>query len=638
MVHADVTPERDVLTLAPAWNEVELLKLVPGAHYAARDKRWWMPFGFASLTTLRGVFGPALTYSDDVAALVWQERAERVDASLALRDRLTSLTRTPDSRLYDFQHAGVDFMLAAGSGLLGDELGVGKTVQALAYVAVNDLFPVFVVCPNSVKHHWATRVADWVPGATAYVLEGGAVKIRKTLAAAKLDERAVVIVNYESVRAYSRLAPYGSVRLRRCKACDPSHGEDVTPSRCHVHPKELNGFGFRVAIIDEIHHCGDPKSQQTRAVWSVVHDPSVGHRWGLTGTPDNVERLWTIMHTVCPREYPSRSLWLDRYALRSWNAFGGLDVVGLRPDTREELQRILDPRFRRMLLDVVMPQMPPVVREIRFSDLTPTMRRQYADLESKLYTVLPDGEVFITKNKLVARTRQLQFAAGSVVVDKPDEDDIGTWQVKIVEPSTKLDLLDETLDELGTSTPFVVACLHRDVVDLAAERLSRRGIQHQIIYAGVHPSIRTQACEDLKTGVLRAIVFTIDSGGEGLDMSGAGVMIRLQRSWSLINSVQTEGRTRRIGSERHEVIRIVDLVTRDTREEHQMQRLAEKMQQFDEINRDRLQVQQRLVEITPSDQEFTNLIRRLDDLNHAQALLLTFDDLDANPTQLEESA
>jgi SNF2 family DNA or RNA helicase len=636
-----MSPTGDALVLNPQWNEVELLKLMPGARYRSRTKSWEMTPGYASLVALRGLFGPGLTYDDNVTALVWAERAQRVDPALELR-LLTELNYDHDdvtARLYPFQRAGVRFMQVAESGLLGDELGVGKTVQALVYMHLLRLFPVFIVCPNSVKHHWAIRVNAWVPGATPYVVEGGTVKGRKVLAAAAEDSQAVIIINYESVRSFSRLAAYGSIKLKRCRVCDPRFGdENLKSSQCHVHPKELNAMPFQMAFIDEAHHVGDPKSQQTRAVWSITHAPTIKHAWALTGTPDNLERLWAIMHTVQPAEYPTRSLWLDRYAMRSWNAYGGLDIVGIRPDTRDELMRILDPRFRRMLLDVVMPQMPPVVREVRQSQLTSNMRKQYNDLEERLFTKLDDGQLFLTANKMVARARQLQFAAGTVLVEKPDEDDVSSWHVKITEPSPKLDTMEEILDELGTQTAFVVACLHRDVVDMAAERLARRNIRHQIIYAGVHPQVRAQACEDLKTGALQAIVFTIDSGGEGLDMSGAGVMIRLQRSWSFINSQQSEGRTRRIGSERHEVIRIIDVVTEDTREEYQIEKLLEKFEQFEQIARDREQVRQQLVTTPATDPWFYELVSRLDYLNRQQTELLTSDDLEIEPIQLEESA
>lgn len=626
-MHADLAPSGDAIVLDPTWQETELLKLMAGARYSGRTKTWTLPLTWASMVQLRGIFGQHLTYSAALMNWTWDVRRNRVDPSLEMREMTEWPSGSDPSGLHSFQRAGVEWMRVASSGLLGDELGVGKTPQALVYIHENQLLPALVICPNSVKYHWAKRVPRWCPSATAYVLGRGTANGRKTLAAARQDPTALVIVNFESARVYSRLSAYGSIKLKRCRECDPKYGDDIRTSQCHVHPKELNGFGFKVVIIDEAHRIGDPNTLQTRAVWAATHDASVEHAWALTGTPDSMKRLWSIMHAVAPDEYPTRSKWMDRYALQAWNAFGSMDIIGIRPDTRDELYRVLDPRFRRMMKDVVLPQLPPIIRTTRFTDMTPAQRRAYDELDRQLFTELPDGTFFMAQNRLVSRTRLMQFAAGATSVVKLDEDDPSKWTVSVVAPSAKIDELDAILDELGDKS-FVVACEHRDVVQLAAELLGRRGIKHQLVVGGVHPEVAEQACEDLKTGQLRAIVFTSRAGGIGLDMSGVDTVIRLQRSWSLIANIQVEGRAHRIGSEVHHSIHIIDVVTRDTIEEHQIEKLIVKMEQLEEITRDRARVQE-LLRTTPyTSAEFAELVARLDSLNHQRDRILASDDIE----------
>ena len=82
------------------------------------------------------------------------------------------------------------------------------------------------------------------------------------------------------------------------------------------------------------------------------------------------------------------------------------------------------------------------------------------------------------------------------------------------------------------------------------------------------------------------LMFTYKAGGVGLNMTKASVLIRLQRSWSLIDNRQGEDRVHRIGS-KHDSVTIIDVVTAGTVEEQQMQRLAEKLRRLEEINRDR---------------------------------------------------
>jgi SNF2 family DNA or RNA helicase len=625
VVHATIIEGKGAarLKIDPAWNEVEPLKTIPGTQWNPYAKYWSMPLAWSSLIMLRGWFSDAFTYGEDVITWAWTEK-QRVDSSVARRDALAPAAAETilGSDLMPFQAAGVDWMIAAGSGLLGDDMGLGKTPQAITWLHRTQLYPAVIICPNRVKWHWAVRLPRWAPGAVPYILDGAINKRRGTLAAAREDPKAVVIVNYESLVNFSRLAPYGSIRLLTCRECDPTFGdENLRSSRCHRHPKELNGFGFRAAIIDEIHRAGTPEAQQTRALWAVVHDPSIVGRWGLTGSPDNVERLWAIMHAVRPTEYPTRSKFMDRYALQAWNAYGGKTIVGLRPDTREELFRYLDPAFRRMVQSVVLPQLPPVTRSLYLADMTPGMRKSYDDLEDQLHTELPSGQLLLSLNPLVARQRRLQFAAGTVDVEKPDPEDISSWKVRIGEPSPKLDAFEEVLDELGPTTPFVVACEHRDVVDLTAERLAHRGIEHRIIIGGTPPQVAEEACQALSAGATRAIVFTSKAGGTGLDMSGAPVLIRLQRPDSLIDAIQAEKRNYRIGSERHSAVHVIDIVTRGTIEELQAERLYQKTEQLEEIARDRRWLETSIVKASPTDSGFAELVRQLDDLRAREEMV-----------------
>jgi SNF2 family DNA or RNA helicase len=599
VAHAVLDADVGVVRLRTTWNQKDLVRQVPGARWDAQGKNWTVPLTWASLVVARGVFRDALTVDDALRDWSWAEYHDRVQPALELRQALapvddgTSEYALVESwgdagpRLYDFQRAGVMFMLRAGSGLLGDEMGSGKTPQTLSLVRAHDELdgtglPALVVCPNSVKTHWAREAATWCPQATPYVVDGSAAQRRKTLKAALADPTALVVINFESVRLFSRLAPYGSVRLERCRDCDPRTGsEELKAARCEVHPKELNAFEFRTVVVDEAHRMADPRAKQTRAVWHLGHSPAVRWRWALTGTPvvNHPGDLWSIMHLVAPDEAPTRSSWQERFCLMSWNAFGGMDVVGVRPDTRDELFKIVDPRFRRMLKAIVLPQLPPKVREVRYVDMTAAQARAYRELATQLRTRLADGTLLLATNQLVAKTRLMQFASATVAVTRPDADDVASWQVTLREPSPKLDVLEEVLDELGATSPEP-----RPPVLVAAEHL---GLRHAKITGEVAPVDRQRALDDLNAGRLRVLVFTGRAGGVGLNMSAADTLINVQRSWSLVDERQKEDRNHRVGSEVHDSVRIIDLVTRDTVEEDQVTRLVEKLARLEEVTRDR---------------------------------------------------
>lgn len=596
MPHADYQADRDRLVVHTAWNEKPLIKAVPGARWDALDKVWHVTPTWATLVVLRGVFGPDLTLSDALVSWAWNLRRSRVDPALALRAALDyPVEPGDDPRLYRFQRAGIAFMRVAESGLLGDEMGTGKTVQSLKLIEDGGL-PALVICPNSVKHHWARHVKAWLPDVESYVVDGTATARRKVLKAALQDPRAIVIVNIESVRLFSRLAPYGAVRLKRCRECDPRFGdENLKPARCEVHEKELNDFSFRTVVLDEAHRVKDPRALQTRAIWYVGHQASVERRWALTGTPiaNHPGDLWSVMHFVEPTEFPTRSAFVDRYCLVSWNAFGGTEIVGIRPDTRDELFKLLDPRFRRVLKAVVLPDLPPKVRSTRYAELSSTQLRMYRELEETLVTRTEADELVIAPSNLAAQTRLMQLACSSVAIEKPDPDDPTTWQVTLREPSPKLDVLEEVLDELGILTPgydgapVLVAAEYRQLVELASARLTKLGVRHALLMGGVSPFERERALDDLRARRIRALLFTNKAGGVGLDMSAADTIVNLQRSWSLVDERQKEDRPHRPGAEIHERIRIIDIVTRGTVEETQVTRLHEKLERLDQITRDR---------------------------------------------------
>jgi SNF2 family DNA or RNA helicase len=456
--------------------------------------------------------------------------------------------------------------------------------------------PALVICPNSVKYHWANAAKVWLPQCTPFVLDGTLVAKRKILKEAVKTPNALVIVNIESVRLFTRLAPYGSVRLKRCRECDPHHGDEgLKASRCDVHPKEFNDFNFKIVILDESHRIKETRAQQTRAIWYVMHQDSVRYRWALTGTPiaNHPGDLWSILHAVAPLEYPTKSKWLDRYGLMAWDSFGGLKVVGIRPDTRDEFFKQLDPRFRRVLKAVVLPQLPPKIRSTRYVDMSTAQARMYREMEKGLITRTPDGQLLVATTQLAAHTRMLQLSSSSVKVTKVDPDDVTTWEVELIEPSPKIDALEEILEELGVlareydGPPVLVAAEHKQLINLAAKRLDKLGVRYALVTGDVSPYDRQKALDALRARTIRVLMFTNKAGGVGMDMSASDTLVNIQRSWSLVDELQKEDRNHRIGSEIHECVRIIDVVTRDSVEEGQITTLHEKLERLEEITRDR---------------------------------------------------
>lgn len=571
-------PSEPRIDIETAWADRELIKTIPGVRWDSTRKVWTVPRSWAACLQLRTTFGKRLEIGPDVAVWAAGEK-KRVTENTALAKVIDQPEGDP--RLHPFQRADEDFLTASADGaILGNDMGTGKTVSTLVSSA---LLPAVVICPNSTKHNWAKEAGIWFPGASPYVLEGTATKRAKILAAAAADPSALVIVSYETARTHSRLAPYGSVRLKRCTDCGGGD-ETVKTSACEAHAKDLNTIPFRTVVVDEAHRLKDPKAKQTRACWAIAHGPTVEHRFALTGTPivNHVGDLWSIGHLIAQHEYPVRSSFIERYALQNWNSFGGMDIIGIRPDTREELFGFFDARFRRMTKAEVLTQLPPKVRQVRLADMSTKMTKAYRELEAELVTKLDDGSILFAPSSLTASLRLLQLSssygeineAGQyLLMDKPSG------------RSPKLDVMEEILEELGDKQVAVCA-LSRQLIDLAAARLDAAGISYGIITGTVSTVDRQRYLEEFQAGKRRVMLFTVQAGGVGLTMTAADTIVFLQRSWSIVDNKQAEDRVHRIGSEVHESVTIIDVVAPDTIEVKQIARLHEKLRVLDEVTRD----------------------------------------------------
>lgn len=580
MPFAEIAEDR--ISVQTVWSEKEMIKQVPGASWDSDAKMWHVPKSWSACVQLRGVFECDLTIGPELRKWAAAEKASRIQPSLDLRGR-TDVDEPSDlafnSKLFSFQKAGVRFLLTAGSALLADEMGTGKTVQTLEFLRLSQGLPALVVCPKSMMGTWKREAGFWFPDAVAYRVQGSIAERRKTLEDASLDPNAIVIINFEGVRGHSRLSGYGSEALRRCAACGGS--VLVKAHLCEMHKKELNSMSFKTVVVDEAHRMKDPKAKQTRAIWALGAGKGVQHRLALTGTPlaNHPGDLWSIMHFVAPVDYPRKSAFVGRYCRVDFNAWGGMEIRGVNADTKDELYRIIDPRFRRMPKALVLPQLPAKMPVKRYIQMTDKQAEAYKKLEAGSMIVrLDNGDLLVAKGDLAAQNRLLQFSS-AYMQGSHDEG------FTMCEPSPKLDAMMDIIDEMGDKQ--VVFCAQsRQLIELAEKRLIAADISYAIITGKIPQWQRDLYLQDFQSGKRQAMLFTIQAGGVGLTMTAADTIVFLQRSWSMVENKQAEDRVHRIGSEIHDSVKVIDLITEGTIEEKQIERLWEKSKRLDEITRD----------------------------------------------------
>jgi SNF2 family DNA or RNA helicase len=553
--------------------EKPLIQQLPGAKWHDATTRWRMPLSWASCKMLRGVFGDRLFVGAALAEWSVSEFEDRIRP--ALEARALALDPAADTygdvRLYSYQRTGVAFLAAAGSGILGDDMGTGKTVQMARTLAKLDhdtyertgdgLEPFLIVAPKSMQRTWAREMEKWAD-LDVMVLEGSVAQRRKQFEA-RLSHQSVV-VSYDLLRAHSRLAPYGSIKL----------------TDEQKQPRELNEIPFGVVVADEAHRAKDPKAQQTRALWAVGDKAT--HRFALTGTPiaNRVDEFWSLLRFVSPDEWPSRTRFIDRYCLASQNFWGGLDVIGLNPLREAEFREIMEPRFLRRPKSLVLPHLPVKVYQRRDVEMSPKQARAYRELADGMVADLDSGTL-VTFSPLVQGARLTQFASAMCDID-------ADGNVRMVEPSPKLDELEAILEELGDE-PLAVFAASRQLIELAAARLTKREISHGLIVGGMHTLERDDVMRSYNDGKVRVILISLGAGAEGLSLTRGSTELFLDRSWSELQNKQGEDRLH--GTGRGEAgstkLTIIDLITRNTVEEHRVDVLKGKADNLEELVRDR---------------------------------------------------
>lgn len=584
------------IVIVAEWRYRELCKTIPGVQWDRKKNVWHLPVSWSGCLALRSTFRDELAIGTKLTAWAQHELEVRINPANMLREAHESTVG--DSDLFPHQRAGVEFLATARRALLADEPGLGKTAQAIRGLkALHDrgenVFPIMIVCPNTLKKNWEREFHQWWPELNVQVIHGSAAVRRKQFDLfinPAMDEPLphVLVTNWEALRFHSRLAPYGSTALAKC----PEHGghdEKVTESKCEVHLRELNKIPFRAVVADEIHRSKEPKSKQTRALWAATGDADI--RFALTGTPiaTDVVDLWSILHWLNPEEWPSKTRWIDRMIDTMMNAFGGMMVLGVKPTMTAEFYQSVHPRMRRMLKKVVLPWLPEVVKERRDTEMSAKQKKAYNEMRDNMIAELENGEILTAPSVLTQTTRLLQFAKSyaTLSVDPTTGETITT----LSEPSSAIDaLIDDMKNGDFEGDSVAVAAVSRQLIDLLSARLTKEKIPHGLVVGGQDADARQRAVDDFQAGKTKWILFTAQAGGVGITLTAARRLIRLQRPWSLVDDKQVMDRVHRIGSEIHDSIIITDYITADTIEERVLDVLDAKGKNFEEVVKDQDQL------------------------------------------------
>lgn len=114
------------------------------------------------------------------------------------------LASSPEpTTLFEHQKDAVKFMLDREfdddykGGIIADEVGIGKTIQAIATILANRVNKTLIVMPSQLLNQWLKSFNKWAPELDVYIAHGkGKLKSRKDINSEKFISADVVLTSY----------------------------------------------------------------------------------------------------------------------------------------------------------------------------------------------------------------------------------------------------------------------------------------------------------------------------------------------------------------------------------------------------------------------------------------------------------
>lgn len=193
-------------------------------------------------------------------------------------------------RLKPFQLEGLNWMIKQEQthyrgGLLGDEMGMGKTIQAVSLI-MSDFpakNPTLVVVPPVALLQWSKEIEDYTNGKLKVLVFHG--QKTKGYLPKDLKKYNVIMISYQSLESLYRKEVKGWKR-----------GYDIVKEDSPIH--EIH---FHRVILDEAHSI----KQRTTGIAKACFALSSAYKWCLSGTPvqNRIGEFFSLMRFLEVRPF-----------------------------------------------------------------------------------------------------------------------------------------------------------------------------------------------------------------------------------------------------------------------------------------------------------------------------------------------
>jgi SNF2 family DNA or RNA helicase len=569
----------------------ELAKKVPGRRPVwdktvtpNKFKYWTYPLTMTTCRILRQVFGAELEILPPLVQWARKEldreaELEAVRTGVAvslehLRDRAPDLALAMDARPY--QPAGASFIRTAGQCCLGDQPGLGKTLQTLGALIDSGARNILVACPRTATRSvWQRETWRWAPTIRPIVAQGTRQQRENAITAWLADDspQRMLVINLEMIRAK---------RIWVCKGGEFKGDQwSKPPGRkggcygMHEHDTEfeyewpwLMSQEWDAIVMDESHkvlasmyNVQSKNITQSRLGAMHLRKRLIddGTALALSGTPfrSSLVKAWGTLNWLRPDVFSS--FW--QFAESHFDVeedHWGKKTIAKDPRDPDAFNAALRPYYLARTKENVAKDLPPVVYAGTppegnadglngiWLDMDPKQQKAYDAMKKEGLARLDDGSI-LANGVLAEITRLRQFACS-----------YGTAKGNHFTPtfpSNKFDWLEQFLDErIGAGGKVVVASSFTQLIDMFSAKLTASGVKNLTLTGATNDRKRAELVSRFADpdDEYRVAVINTQAGGVAITLDQADDMVIVDMPWTADDEQQLIDRIHRV-SRIHEV-------------------------------------------------------------------------------------
>lgn len=451
---------------------------------------------------------------------------------------------------YPHQVDGIRWLLRKRSFLLADDMGLGKSLQALTIFCADVKEglgeTLFIVCPVSLRANWADEIEKFT--SLPYVLLGEEINpLNGRARTLSVEERRLQILTFV---------------LQTGPRVMIMNYEQIGP-----HLPELNAVNAWAAIFDEAHAIKGATSKRTVASLEL----KAYRNMLLTGTPilNQVNEIWPILNKIAPNHFPNYSAFVNRYCV-----FGGYknkSIMGVK--NQKQLHGILNEIMLRRLKSETL-DLPEVMIVQIGVDLSHTQRKLYDKLveEEKLENVDPNAPDEEIENALTRFLRLKQICGTPASLGFEDD-------------SIKLDeVTRRAVEILANGEKLIVFTQFRSVLDCLRSRFIAEGLPVIELHGDTPKTHRQEVVKRWSNYPDPAIILCmIQVAGIGLNMTAARTIFFVDKLFVPGLNQQAIDRSHRIGQSTTQPVTVYEFIARGTIEHRIEQILKLKVKLFKNV-------------------------------------------------------